>query len=251
MARDTDSLGEIIRHQRELGELSMRQFAQMVGISNPYLSQIERGLREPSERVRTLTIAGAPIDFHAGEPEIHRWLRALAPGGDLAVYRAFVAAGGGAMPGAALLGGFIALRPQDELSKQLDVLVHLDDEEHLERYGLFEDWYKHTQDVPGAFYLWIVERLFRDNALIHGKLEVGSEKVDLRAIRCPLNLIAGASDHITPPAQVFAMADHVSTPREQIVLRTTSGGHLGLFMGSEALRDHWPPLLAEVLAHST
>ena len=51
MARDTDSLGEIIRHQRELGELSMRQFAQMVGISNPYLSQIERGLREPSERV--------------------------------------------------------------------------------------------------------------------------------------------------------------------------------------------------------
>jgi len=51
VARDTDSLGEIIRHQRELSELSMRQFAQMVGISNPYLSQIERGLREPSERV--------------------------------------------------------------------------------------------------------------------------------------------------------------------------------------------------------
>jgi transcriptional regulator with XRE-family HTH domain len=45
------SLGEIIRRQRELSELSMRQFASMAGISNPYLSQIERGLREPSERV--------------------------------------------------------------------------------------------------------------------------------------------------------------------------------------------------------
>jgi transcriptional regulator with XRE-family HTH domain len=45
------SLGEIIRRQRELSELSMRQFAAMAGISNPYLSQIERGLREPSERV--------------------------------------------------------------------------------------------------------------------------------------------------------------------------------------------------------
>jgi transcriptional regulator with XRE-family HTH domain len=44
-------LGDIIRRQRELSELSMRQFAQMVGISNPYLSQIERGLREPSEKV--------------------------------------------------------------------------------------------------------------------------------------------------------------------------------------------------------
>jgi len=45
------SLGEIIRRQRELNALSMRQFSQMVGISNPYLSQIERGLREPSEPV--------------------------------------------------------------------------------------------------------------------------------------------------------------------------------------------------------
>jgi transcriptional regulator with XRE-family HTH domain len=44
-------LGEIIRRQRELNRLSMRQFAAMAGISNPYLSQIERGLRAPSERV--------------------------------------------------------------------------------------------------------------------------------------------------------------------------------------------------------
>src|SRR4051795_5130059 len=48
---DERSLGDIIRRQRELNALSMRQFAQMVGISNPYLSQIERGLREPSEKV--------------------------------------------------------------------------------------------------------------------------------------------------------------------------------------------------------
>ncbi len=45
------SLGEIIRRQRELAELPMRQLAAMVGISNPYLSQIERGLRAPSEQV--------------------------------------------------------------------------------------------------------------------------------------------------------------------------------------------------------
>jgi transcriptional regulator with XRE-family HTH domain len=45
------ALGEIIRRQRELSAMSMRQFSEVVGISNPYLSQIERGLREPSERV--------------------------------------------------------------------------------------------------------------------------------------------------------------------------------------------------------
>jgi transcriptional regulator with XRE-family HTH domain len=50
-ARSASPLGEIIRRQRELQAFSVRQFARMVGISNPYLSQIERGLREPSEQV--------------------------------------------------------------------------------------------------------------------------------------------------------------------------------------------------------
>ena len=45
------SLGDIIRRQRELAELPMRQLASMVGISGPYLSQIERGLRAPSDQV--------------------------------------------------------------------------------------------------------------------------------------------------------------------------------------------------------
>jgi len=50
-ADDQLTLGEIIRRQRELAELSMRQVATMAVISNPYLSQIERGLRAPSEEV--------------------------------------------------------------------------------------------------------------------------------------------------------------------------------------------------------
>ena len=57
-SRSSASLGEIIRHQRELAEMSVRQFAEIAGISNPYLSQIERGLRAPSEQVLE-GIAGA------------------------------------------------------------------------------------------------------------------------------------------------------------------------------------------------
>lgn len=48
---ESSTLGEIIRRQRELAALPMRQLAAMAGISNPYLSQIERGLRDPSEHV--------------------------------------------------------------------------------------------------------------------------------------------------------------------------------------------------------
>jgi transcriptional regulator with XRE-family HTH domain len=45
------TLGAIIRRQREMAALPMRQLAAAVGISNPYLSQIERGLRAPSDAV--------------------------------------------------------------------------------------------------------------------------------------------------------------------------------------------------------
>ncbi len=49
--RPAITLGSIIRRQRELADLTMRQVAESVGISNPYLSQIERGLRAPSDAV--------------------------------------------------------------------------------------------------------------------------------------------------------------------------------------------------------
>ena len=49
--RPQSLLGAIIREQRELAALPLRQLAKSVGISNPYLSQIERGLRAPSEAV--------------------------------------------------------------------------------------------------------------------------------------------------------------------------------------------------------
>jgi transcriptional regulator with XRE-family HTH domain len=44
-------LGEFIREQRSVARLSVRRLSDMAGISNPYLSQIERGLHEPSIRV--------------------------------------------------------------------------------------------------------------------------------------------------------------------------------------------------------
>jgi len=197
------------------------------------------------ERVNTLTIAGAPIDFH-GDAEIASYVELFDP----SFYRGLVASGGGVMRGEYLLGGFIVMRPENEVERTLALLKHIDDAEHVARYAEFEDWFKHTQAVPGAFYLWIVEHLFSRNALLKGELEIGGERVDLGRIACPLFLLAGAKDHITPAPQVWALADHAATPADQVQRRTTGGGHLGLFMGREALRDHWPELMAGVYAAS-
>lgn len=73
MADPASALGEYIRRQRELSAMSMREFARLAGISNPYLSQIERGLRAPSEQVlhaiaNTLKVSADTLYEQAGVP---------------------------------------------------------------------------------------------------------------------------------------------------------------------------------------
>lgn len=53
-----EALGSFIRTQRKLADLSLRELAEMTEVSNPYLSQLERGLHQPSVRVLK-AIAGA------------------------------------------------------------------------------------------------------------------------------------------------------------------------------------------------
>jgi transcriptional regulator with XRE-family HTH domain len=67
-------VGDLIRRQRELAELSMRQVAAMAGISNPYLSQIEHGLRAPSAAVletiaATLGVPAETLLPHAADDD--------------------------------------------------------------------------------------------------------------------------------------------------------------------------------------
>lgn len=64
-------LGRFIRDQRRVGELSLRKLADLAGVSNPYLSQIERGMRKPSAEIlqqiaRALRISAEALYVRAG-----------------------------------------------------------------------------------------------------------------------------------------------------------------------------------------
>ncbi|MEU3190584.1 helix-turn-helix transcriptional regulator [Streptomyces sp. NPDC006992] len=65
------NLGEFLREQRRTAKLSLRQLAEAAGVSNPYLSQIERGLRKPSAEIlqqlaRALRISAESLYVQAG-----------------------------------------------------------------------------------------------------------------------------------------------------------------------------------------
>ncbi len=75
-------LGEYIREQREQAQVSLRQLAKLAGVSNPYLSQIERGLRRPSAEIlqqiatglrisaETLYVRAGILEERTGDPVV-------------------------------------------------------------------------------------------------------------------------------------------------------------------------------------
>ena len=78
IAGQIGSLGEFIAGQRRAAQLSLRQLAEQTGISNPYLSQIERGLRKPSAEVlqqlaKALRVSAETLYVRAGilDPDDH------------------------------------------------------------------------------------------------------------------------------------------------------------------------------------
>ena len=71
VGQKVEDIGEYIRSQRELAQVSLRQLARVTGVSNPYLSQIERGLRKPSAEVlqqlaRALRVSAEQLYVRAG-----------------------------------------------------------------------------------------------------------------------------------------------------------------------------------------
>ncbi|MGH8895326.1 MAG: helix-turn-helix domain-containing protein [Actinomycetes bacterium] len=76
------SLGDYIREQRESAQVSLRQLAKAAGVSNPYLSQIERGLKKPSAEIlqqiakglrisaETLYVRAGILDEHHGPGDV-------------------------------------------------------------------------------------------------------------------------------------------------------------------------------------
>ena len=79
LGEQLNTVGEFIAAQRRSAELSLRQLAEQAGISNPYLSQIERGLRKPSAEVlqqlsKALRVSAETLYVRAGilDPDDHR-----------------------------------------------------------------------------------------------------------------------------------------------------------------------------------
>ena len=197
------------------------------------------------ERVNTLIVAGAPIDTSAGNGPAQKLMPILIPRGNMALYKAMVKANGGmVLYGIDNVAGAIAMHPATHVGEHLKVYAHVHDRDYLDHFSDFYDWYLHPVNLPGALYLWAVEHLFVRNELFTGELEVAGQTVSLRSITCPVFLLGGEEDDITPWQQVHNMRHAVGS--SQVRWYLAPGGHIGLFIGRQAQAEYWTPILAQV-----
>lgn len=199
------------------------------------------------QKVASLVLAGSPIDADAGDGPI----KAMAKDTPLSVYEDLVAQGGGLMPGRVMLAGWKGMHPdQQYVQRHIDLYEHVDDPAYLKKTELFETWYENPIDLPGRWYLQVIQSIFKDNLFAKGEFVALGRTLKLKAITCPVYLLAGESDDITPREQVFAAEGLLGSPPAQIIKRLAPGGHIGLFMGSSTLRDVWPDIARWIAAAS-
>lgn len=197
-------------------------------------------------KVKSLVLAGAPIDTDAGNGPIKRMAHQL----PLRFYEQLVEAGGGLMLGQTMLAGWKDMHPARQyVDKYLDLYAHIEDKSYVKRTERFERWYENPLDLPGRYYLQAIELLFKKNQLARGEFVALGQKLDLERITVPLFLLAGESDDITTREQVFNAAHLLGTPAAQVTKALVPGGHIGLFMGSKTLADTWPGIGRWIAAH--
>jgi poly(3-hydroxyalkanoate) synthetase len=186
-------------------------------------------------KVRKLVIAGAPVDL-AVDSAISRAAKSV----PLSVFKELVELGKGCLLGRRMLGLW-GWRELESATIQ-EILQLPADESRLAkaREARFRAWNATTVDLPGTYYLEVVQWIFQENRLAEGRLVALGQRVDPAVIRQPIFLLAARDDQFVMPGQVLNTARLVGTADRLRGKMVVAGSHLSLFMGRRTLADTWP-----------
>ena len=220
-----DYLAQLAIVHDELGSA-----AALVGLCQGGWLSLMFATRVPS-KVARLVLAGSPIDVDAATSSITEIARGLPSD----TFHQLVEDGHGRIIGQRMLGFWNAR----DLERQAVSDVLQIEEPYPELLDRFRAWHSWTVDLPGAYYLQIVDELFRGNKLARGEFCALGRVLELSRVRMPLYLLASEDDEVTPPGQLMAAARLVGTPKSKIRTTLVGGSHLSLFIGETNIKIAW------------
>jgi polyhydroxyalkanoate synthase len=185
------------------------------------------------ERIRSLTLMAAPIDFGGRESLLNLWT-------DPKYFDVDALIGCyGNCPAFFLQCCFQLLKPvQNLLEKHLTFYDQLDDARFVSNFFAMEHWVNDNIPVAGETFREFVKKLYQQNELVRGKLRLGEHAVDLGRITCPLLILTAKNDHLVAPSSTEGILPHIQSRDVQTM--AIDGGHVGLVVGGKAHRVFWP-----------
>jgi poly(3-hydroxyalkanoate) synthetase len=190
-------------------------------------------------KVRKLVMAGAPVDTSARQSK----LSAIAAATPLATFEGLVKSGHGRVIGreVAELWG-TATADENTIRNTLQTPEPVGSPEFEAIEGVFKTWNSCTIDVPGTYYVEVIEKLYKRNELAAGNFVALGQTIDLSRVRLPIYLLAGSADDVVTPEQLLALKRLAGTRREDIGHDVAPCNHLALFMGKQTLDEYWPKI---------
>ncbi len=191
------------------------------------------------DKIHKLVLAGAPIDVAADASK----LTELANNTPSAIFKELVELGEGRLQGQHLLNFWApTFAGEEEVHRALQSPEPINSTGFRQLSSRFREWYAWTLDLPGTYYLQVVEQLFKENRLARSEFVALGRRLDLSKVRCPLFLLAGSEDDIVVPEQLFATKALVHPSCREVETVVAPCGHLGLFMGRNTLSAVWPDI---------
>ena len=190
-------------------------------------------------KVRKLVMAGAPIDIAARQSR----LSSIAEATPLTMFQSLVNLGDGRVLGRNLAKFWGNDADANGIRESLQTLHLIGSSEFMRLEAIFENWNSWTVDIPGTYYLEVVEKLYKRNELASGSFIALGQKIDLSRLRLPMYLLAGSADEVVAPEQLLAVQRLVGTQPEYLLHEVAPCNHLGLFMGRRTLEEYWPRIV--------
>src|ERR1700737_1580941 len=190
-------------------------------------------------KVGKLVMAGAPVYIAARQSR----LSAIAEATPLILFQSLVNLGNGRVIGRNIAKFWGNDTDANGIRESLQTVQPVGSSEFTQLEATFKNWNSWTIDLPGTYYLEVIEKLYRRNELASGGLVALGQKIDLSRLRLPMYLLAGSADEVVAPEQLLAAERLVGTQPEHVRHEVALCNHLGLFMGKRTLEEYWPRIV--------
>lgn len=140
-------------------------------------------------------------------------------------------------PGWANTIGFKLTNPIGSFMGYWELIVRLGDREFVTSHATTSAFLDRMVAYPGGVVQDTVVRIWIDNQLARGTVQIGDDRVQLNNFSANLFAVAGSEDTMVTPDAAKSLMDHVSSLDK--TFRVTHGGHMGILAGSKAPAESW------------